>query len=640
MPVAVDDPHEAAGVEAQPSKRLPSPYMPTASEIADHRVGHMPYRSWCDECVEAFGRERAHRHHDNLHARQVPVISMDYLFATARGVFKRGELEDEDSEEVLKVLVVYDSWSKCVFAHAVPRKGAEASAVNAIVADIAWLGHTRVVCHADNEPAMLALVLEALRGLRIAGLEQAAAEGSVPYDPQTNGAAESAVGLVKGQFRAMHMTLEKQLQAAIPASHPILAWLVVHCGVIRTIWARGSDGRTGFERIRGSQCSAKPPCFAEYVRFKCRAHEGSIGETGLRFRTGVWLGLCLRTGQDIIFDDVDRVVRYARTIQRLPDNEKWQLDMVSEVNVLPGSDRPTVEPEARMRPEARAEQELRETRATQMRRMYIKAADLKMYGFTAGCPKCERLILGQESTHNHSDPCRTRIAAELMKTPAGRARLQDNDNRTNKLLSEAVAQGAEHAAPQGGQGDGGAPHVRSPVAGSQVGGPPISTTATSSSSTRLTSSVLPSPALPGAPKPVVVEVEASPTTVPQARQASASTAPRAVATARRSRSATPARATPASSPAAAPTPSRGLPPVLGPDGEIVEFHDIREYMPDPGMDVDLCLDSCSSVAKVSVDSHGGSVGSVGNRPVREAEGAYASTWRVMQNPLRQSGASL
>ena len=37
-------------------RALPSPYMPTISEIREHKTTHVPYRSWCDECVEAFAR--------------------------------------------------------------------------------------------------------------------------------------------------------------------------------------------------------------------------------------------------------------------------------------------------------------------------------------------------------------------------------------------------------------------------------------------------------------------------------------------------------------------------------------------------------------------------------------------------------
>ena len=68
--VAHDDGEElpASGVETQGDdggnddgealarRALPSPYMPTLSEIREHKTTHLPYRNWCDECVEAFAR--------------------------------------------------------------------------------------------------------------------------------------------------------------------------------------------------------------------------------------------------------------------------------------------------------------------------------------------------------------------------------------------------------------------------------------------------------------------------------------------------------------------------------------------------------------------------------------------------------
>ena len=33
----------------------------TKAEMAEHRAnGHLPYRCWCPDCVEGFGREWAH----------------------------------------------------------------------------------------------------------------------------------------------------------------------------------------------------------------------------------------------------------------------------------------------------------------------------------------------------------------------------------------------------------------------------------------------------------------------------------------------------------------------------------------------------------------------------------------------------
>ena len=47
---------EAPMEEVNPRKHLPSPTMPSASAVAQHRENHLPYASWCDECVEGRGQ--------------------------------------------------------------------------------------------------------------------------------------------------------------------------------------------------------------------------------------------------------------------------------------------------------------------------------------------------------------------------------------------------------------------------------------------------------------------------------------------------------------------------------------------------------------------------------------------------------
>ena len=83
-----------------------------------------------------------------------------------------------------------------MFAHAVPRKGADAAGyvVEALKQDVLWLGHAKIVMRSDNEPALLQVVRQTMAALKMEGVD-ASDEGSVPYDPQTNGAAENAVKL-------------------------------------------------------------------------------------------------------------------------------------------------------------------------------------------------------------------------------------------------------------------------------------------------------------------------------------------------------------------------------------------------------------------------------------------------------------
>ena len=39
--------------DSAPRRTAPDPGEPTAEEVADHRVDHYPFRSWCQHCVEA-----------------------------------------------------------------------------------------------------------------------------------------------------------------------------------------------------------------------------------------------------------------------------------------------------------------------------------------------------------------------------------------------------------------------------------------------------------------------------------------------------------------------------------------------------------------------------------------------------------
>ena len=108
-------------------------------------------------------------------------------------------------------MVIHDNISKALFAHAVPQKGVDDKKyiVDQFVNDILWLGYARVIVRSDNEAAILKVVTETLAALKVSGLDQAAAEGSVSYDPQTNGDAEAAVGVLKSSIRTFQLGLER-----------------------------------------------------------------------------------------------------------------------------------------------------------------------------------------------------------------------------------------------------------------------------------------------------------------------------------------------------------------------------------------------------------------------------------------------
>ena len=164
--------------EAQPQNNIRIPDTPTKADMAEHRAcGHIPYRDWCPDCVEAFGREKSHHGHEVV--RSIPLVSCDYLFITPRGVFLRQEMQEEDEESALKVLVVYCGATKSLFAHAVPKKGVdqEGYVIEQLKQDVLWLGHAKVVIRSDNEPALVQVVQTTLAALKMSGVTSAVEEG-------------------------------------------------------------------------------------------------------------------------------------------------------------------------------------------------------------------------------------------------------------------------------------------------------------------------------------------------------------------------------------------------------------------------------------------------------------------------------
>ena len=218
--------------------------------------------------------------------RQFPLVSVDYLFLSPNGVLLREESQnrwEEPPDGCICVLAGMCSATQALFAFAVPRKGVDADgyAARSLADNVTWLGHSRVALRSDNEPAIVKLVATATNLLKLEGVD-VTVEGSVPYDPQSNGAAESAVKRVKGSVRALQLGLENDLRSRVPIGHPVMTWLVRHAAMTRTMHVIGEDGKTAWQRVRGASCKLNLVHFGEVVLYKCRSHEGQIGHSDVR----------------------------------------------------------------------------------------------------------------------------------------------------------------------------------------------------------------------------------------------------------------------------------------------------------------------------------------------------------------------
>ena len=143
-------------------------------------------------------------------------------------------------------------------------------------------------------------------------------------------------------------------------------------------------------------------------------------------------------------------IAYSRTVVQVPDQQTWNMEKVSGVNIRPFQLHTPKEPRVIFR-DTSGEADAENGDLRVCRRLYIKKADLEAFGYTEGCVKCDHdLLYGYgRTTKGHSDQCRQRIMKALATTPAGMERIQAAAGRAKVFLEHLADQDKEVPA-QGG----------------------------------------------------------------------------------------------------------------------------------------------------------------------------------------------
>ena len=143
----VMDQHGPGAISAKP---LASPPSMTPKERAIHNLTHLPYHPGCAICAATRRANSMHlRSHE--HTRVVPMMAGDYCFM---------RFVDEKCTQPVLVLRLYPY--KLFFAMVVPRKGIDLFVIRQIVNFIRDAGVTHFVYRADKEPAIGAMIDEAV----------------------------------------------------------------------------------------------------------------------------------------------------------------------------------------------------------------------------------------------------------------------------------------------------------------------------------------------------------------------------------------------------------------------------------------------------------------------------------------------
>jgi hypothetical protein len=153
VPWLEGDEEEEAMEEAVVAKPAKDPHAPTHAEREAHEATHLPFRSWCAECVSGRRDNPPHLRREP-EERVVPEIMLDYAF-----------IRRQDEVEKVTVLLMKDRESRAIRAWTMRHKGVSYEEAALRTMDgIKALGHNgKILVKVDNEPALQALRDEVLR---------------------------------------------------------------------------------------------------------------------------------------------------------------------------------------------------------------------------------------------------------------------------------------------------------------------------------------------------------------------------------------------------------------------------------------------------------------------------------------------
>ena len=408
------------------------PGAPSAREVAEHNVTHLPHRSWCPICIEARGRDRQHRRVDRS-SHEVPELHFDYAF-----------LGTKDETETQAVQVGKETKYGMLFAHHVPKKGlASTHGAREINKDLDQLGFEKTVLKSDGEAALKAIQAEVAR----TRTKDTILENSPVGDSKANGLIERAIQGFAEQFRTVRGGLQQRLGVRLPGNHPLTSWMCEHAANLLNQFRVGEDGKTAWKRWKGKDFGGQIVEFGEKVHHRSNVKfENGRNKMDARWFEGFYMGTDWRSGSALIGTSVG-VVK-ASVIRRVGEHRRWDAQGVLDIKGTPWNMRPSDDDEdqvpgvimQQLPPGELHEQPEAVDQRGAPRRMMLKKEDYVRHGFTEHCQGCRALLAGR-SHGRHSEACRTRMEKVLRDSPEGQERFKRARDRIDE---EVTRQMEEH----------------------------------------------------------------------------------------------------------------------------------------------------------------------------------------------------
>ncbi len=265
----------------------------------------------------------------------------------------------------------------------------------------------------------------------------------------SNAHVERAIRKWRGQFRKLKIHLETRINKKIPATHPMIPFMVSWAAdVIRKYKVR-SNGRTSYEEMTGHRVKHIIAGFGEHIQFmtaKGKIQNMFEGE----WSDGYVMGVVSRSSEYLVArgDQLFKCPTIRRKVDADAYDGKCLENITVDFNEYIRKGATTLRTEV-IREDAREDIGTPKTaeRSFQPRGLHIWEGDLKRYGYIAGGAGCAWHSNKVGLYRGHSKDCRSRIEGEMRETEEGtsllegaRTRREEHDKKDKK------EEGEEHEA--------------------------------------------------------------------------------------------------------------------------------------------------------------------------------------------------
>jgi hypothetical protein len=159
------------------------------------------------------------------------------------------------------------------------------------------------------------------------------------YSHQSNGTVERAIGEISATVRTIIFQLEDKLGVAIPPTHILMPWIVRHVAWSATRFRVRNRGATSFRLLYDKDYHGELGSFGEQVHYELA---GPRGKLEVRWETGTYVGELDTTDEHLVCGQSGCYT--ARTIRRMPEDDRWNANAVSKMTGTPWEPRPASNP--------------------------------------------------------------------------------------------------------------------------------------------------------------------------------------------------------------------------------------------------------------------------------------------------------